>query len=56
MKSGADSLSELSAPFQSVKEPLLLLGKNWGFGVFRCKYAQYLREKGVVPTPLCQLF
>ena len=41
---------------QSVKEPLFSLSENRGFGVFRCKYKQYLREKGVIPTPICQLF
>ena len=39
--------------FQSVKEPLFSLSENRGFGVFRCKYKQYLREKGVAPTPIC---
>ena len=38
--------------FQSVKEPLFSLSENRGFGVFRCKYKQYLREKELLNSNL----
>ena len=41
---------------QSVKEPVLSLGEGAGSYVFWGKYKPYCGEKGVVPTPICQLF
>ena len=41
---------------QTVKEPMFSTGENMGSCAFRYKNKQYLREKGVVPTPICQFF
>ena len=41
---------------QSVKEPVLSLGEGAGFYVFLGKNKPNCGEKGVVPTPICQLF
>ena len=45
----------------TVREPLFSLDENRGFGVFRSKYKQHLRENGVVATliyfsKICDLF
>ena len=46
-----------SNPFSSArKEPLLLLSESRGSNIIWRKYKHYLRNKGVVPTPVCQLF
>ena len=46
----------LILPAQSVKEPLFSLNEDGGFGTLSKKYKQHSREKGVIPTPICQFF
>ena len=38
------------------KNPLFSLSENRGFGHIRAKQQAYCGEKGVIPTPICQLF